>query len=320
MRAISILITGIGGDIGESIIKCLHESDYNLKIYGCDIDSYASGRIRVLEFFESPRAIGSKKYTTFLNEVLRDRNIDYIFPSSEAEIEYFHMHRNLFEQENVRIVINNKIILDNFLDKYKTSLFLRGASLPYANTFLINEYRDQLEYPLIIKMRKGSGSKLVLVVNNHKEFAFYKDKHQDKELIVQEYLGSVDHEYTVGLFSDGNKSHCIAFRRYLSSDVGITKFAQLTINKDIDKLGKKIAEATGLKGSLNIQVRKTENGFVPFEINPRISGTSYVRHRFGFKDVQWWLDLNENTPIIYTPRYKHGVAVRVVSEVFYDLY
>lgn len=319
MRNLSILVTGIGGDIGENIVKCLKETNYRLKIYGCDMDRYASGRRRVTEFFQSPHA-KKKEYTEFLKEILRSRKIDYIFPSSETEIEYFNKNRNLFNDLKVDVIINNKVILDNFMDKYRTSLFLKKRGLPYTRTFLIDEYKDEFGFPLIMKKRRGSGSKIVLVVNNGKELKFYRDKYKDEDLIVQEYLGNVNEEYTLGVFSDGRQSHCIAFRRYLSSDVGITRFAELTLDKDIEQVGRRIAEVTDLRGSLNIQARKTENGFVPFEINPRISGTVYVRHRFGFKDVKWWLDLKEKKTITYTPRYKYGIGVRAISEVFYDLH
>lgn len=319
MRDLSILVTGVGGDIGDNIVRCLAASSCPLKIYGCDVDRYAFGRSRVVEFFQSPHAKCEKEYFEFLKNIVDAKNVDYIYPSSETEIEYFQHHRDLCKQLNVEVMINNNLILDTFLDKYRTSGFLKEQRLPYAKSFLIDEYDDNLKYPVIIKKRRGSGSKLVLVVNNEDEFNFYKRKYAYEDLIVQEYLGNPNEEYTQGVFSDGKQSYCIAFRRHLFSDVGVTKSAELVVDDKLEQLGRAVAKATKLEGTLNIQLRKIEDRYVPFEINPRVSGTAYVRHCFGFSDVQWWLDTKEKREIQYVRKYRQGVAVRAISEVFYDL-
>lgn len=319
MKDLSVFVTGIGGDIGDNIVRCLAASACPFKIYGCDVDKYAFGRNRVIEFFRSPHAKCEKEYFQFLKNTINAKNIDYIYPSSEAEIEYFHHHRDACKQLNVEIMINNNMILDTFLDKYRTSEFLKEQGLPYAKSFLMGEYKDDLKCPIIIKKRRGSGGKLVFVVNNGEELNFYKRKYAGEDLIVQEYLGSPSEEYTLGVFSDGKRSYCIGFRRHLFSDVGVTRFAELVVDNKLEQLGHDVAKATKLEGALNIQLRKIEDGYVPFEINPRVSGTAYLRHYFGFRDVQWWLDMKEKKEVQYVPKYRQGVAVRAISEVFYDL-
>ena len=42
-----------------------------------------------------------------------------------------------------------------------------------------------------------------------------------------------------------------------------------------------------LKGSINVQLRITEEGPMIFEINPRFSSTAFMRHKLGFSDVNW---------------------------------
>ncbi len=319
MKKISVLVTAVGGDIGDNIVKCLQDREPSLTIYGSDMDPYAFGRVRVKEFFCPTPAVKESEYAAFLAEIIKQKKIRYIFPSSEAEIEYFHRNRAKYLSQNVHVMINNPLILDNFSDKYQTSLFLKDKGVDFPRTFLLNEYNNQLPFPVLIKKRKSSGSKIVLIVNNPEEMQFYRKKYLKEDLIVQEYIGHKDEEYTIGVFSDGKNTHCIGLRRYLASDAGITRFAELVYDPEINALGCKVAQLTGLEGCLNIQVRKTDKGFIPFEINPRISGTSYIRHYFGFKDVQWWLDMKEGRPIQYVPKFERGFAVRAVREVFLDL-
>ncbi len=319
MKNLSVLVTGVGGDIGHNIVRCLRDASHRLEIYGSDVDQYAFGKDEVIEFFQSPHAKSEKEYSEFLKNIVNTKKTKYIYPSSETEIEYFDRHRDLYKKLNVEVMINSHLILDTFFDKYRTSEFLKRQKLPYAKSFLMAGYNSDFDYPIIIKKRRGSGSKLVLVVNNGEEFDFYKKKYVDEDLIVQEYLGSPSQEYTLGVFSNGKEIYCIAFRRHLFSDVGVTKFAELIVDSKLEQLGRDVARVTQLEGSLNIQVRKARDSYVPFEINPRISGTAYVRHRFGFSDVQWWLDMKEKREVQYIPKYRQGVAVRAISEVFYDL-
>ena len=125
-----------------------------------------------------------------------------------------------------------------------------------------------MSYPFILKKRWGSGSKLVLIVYNQNEFEFYKNKFGKSSLVVQELLGDADHEYTAGVFSDGEQTFSILFRRYLASEVGITKYAEFIEENPIAELASRIAEVSHLIGSINIQFRKVNNKFIPFEINP----------------------------------------------------
>jgi carbamoyl-phosphate synthase large subunit len=284
------------------------------------MDRYAFGRDGVPTFVQCPSAGDAEAYERFIDGAVRTHGVKYILPSSEREIGYFHRHRSTYADRGVEVLINNGVILDHFLDKFLTVDFLRRHALPHPRTFLLEAYRGELGYPVVLKKRWGSGSKLVLVARDDEELAFYHGRHGGETLVVQEYLGTPDDEYTAGVFADGTRVYSILFRRYLASDAGITRYAELVAEPDIQGLAENLARVTGLRGSINIQARKVGAVLVPFEINPRISGTAFVRHYFGFRDVEWWLDMKEGMPIRYSPKYAHGVAVRAVSETFFDLW
>ncbi len=319
MSDFTILVTAVGGDIGVNIVRCLSEGSYRTRLLGCDADPYAFGRKAIPTFLQCPRASQVVAYRRFIEGVIRDYKIKYIFPGSESEIMYFHEHRTAYEQQGIELMVNHQEVLKRFLDKHLTAVFLREHNLPYPKTFLLEDYTGGLDFPVILKRRRGSGSKLVLIVKNQWELDFYKNKYSEEDLIVQEYLGTKDEEYTGGVFSDGRQTFSILFRRYLAADAGITLYAELVNNQTFTQLANRIADACYLEGSINIQLRKVGEEFIPFEINPRISGTAFIRHRFGFKDVEWWLDMKRGIALQYCPKYRRGGAVRAVSEVFLDL-
>lgn len=316
MRGKTILVTGVGGDIGQSIIKCLKDNntDQKIKIVGCDIDCYAASRQEVDSFLVAPFANQKDKYVEFIKSIVKKEKIDYVIPTTEQEIIVLDKQRADFDGE-CKLLINSSYIINTFFDKYATVEFLRSNGLSFPRTYRIEDYSEELSFPLIFKPRFGCGSKGLTIAHDRKELDFLKKNRRD--FIIQEVVGDIDEEYTACVFSDGQDIHSIAFKRSLGYG-SLSKIAELSNDMELLDLAKKIASVIDLQGSINIQARKTAQGYIPFEINPRFSSTVYIRHYFGFRDVEWWLNLYERKEVKYTPKYKSGVGVRKLSEIFFD--
>lgn len=313
---IRILITGIGGDIGQSAIKCLKESSYKPYLIGCDIDPYAAGKKEVDIFFQAPHARIADEYLKFLLKIVKITTPNYILPTTEAEIEFYDANRKTFDEHGIILLINDTNIINIFLNKYNTIEFFKRHEFNYPETYRLSEYCGELKFPVIVKPEKGSGSKKIEILYNEIDLNYIKQKYKDS--VVQEIVGNIDEEYTVGIFSDGSNVYSIAFRRYLGYG-SLTKFAEFTKNKEIESLAICLARACKLKGSINVQMRKTERGFIPFEVNPRLSSTVYFRYFFGFKDLEWWINMYEGHQIEYNLKYTKGIGVRTINETFFDL-
>ena len=104
----------------------------------------------------------------------------------------------------------------------------------------------------------------------------------------------------------------IQFERELNG--GLTGWAKVISNYDVKSILHKIAENLKLKGSINIQLRLTENGPMIFEINPRFSSTSLMRHNLGFKDVLWSLNDFFDLPILF-PKVNLGSELVRTSKI-----
>jgi len=310
-----VLVTGVGGDIGQSVIKCLKDTEYNLHLFGCDTDPFAAGRAMVGKFFQPPPAKNAGKYLDFIKKVLSKEKIGYVIPTTEIEIEFFDKHRDCFKNVTT-VLINEHRVIGTFLDKYETIKFLRDNDISHPETYLVESYTNELECPFILKPRRGCGGKDLILVSDYDEFNFLKKTRRD--FIVQEIVGGEDDEYTITVFSTGKEFYSIGFRRYLGYG-SLSKIAHLVKDDEIRVLAEKIVKATSLEGSLNIQCRKTDSGYIPFEVNPRFSSTVYTRHYFGFQDVKWWLDLKQGKNITYNPKFQKGTAVRTLGEVFFEL-
>jgi carbamoyl-phosphate synthase large subunit len=315
MRTIKILVSAVGGDLGQSVIKCLRKSGYSTYILGCDANPLAAGRTDVEDFHLAPPVKETKKYREFLLELTDKENMNYVFLLSDVEIAFFNEHRKYFEKSPAVFVVNNPFLINTFSDKYLTVQFFQANGIPFPRTWLPGDYKNQLDFPVVLKRRRGSGGRGFLCVQDCEELNFYLKRHSD--LIVQEYLPGEENEYTAGLFSDGINKHTITFKRTLAPG-GFSQSVELVEAERIIALPKTIAGILDFKGSLNVQFRLTQRGCIPFEINPRFSSTVYFRHLFGFEDVKWSLDMWEGKPVIYTSPKKIGVGVRRLDEVIIE--
>lgn len=284
---INFLVTGCGGDIGQSIGKILSKYDKTKNLYGLDISNKNAGKFIYKNFFTGLEC-NHVDYLKNLELFIEKKSIDVLIPMSEPELRFLSKKNILCSMGNSRILTASKLALETGFDKFETIKFLKKNKLPFLKTFMANEHNFDISFPLILKSRKGSGSKDINIINNSEELRFYsKDYHSD--YIIQEYIDDKEGEFTCGLFrSRNNNIRSIILKRELNN--GYSGYGEVVHNDVITDFLKKIAVKLNLIGSINIQLRVKNNVPYVFEINPRFSSTVFFRHLFGFKDLIWSIE------------------------------
>lgn len=315
MKKSVILISAVSGDIGSAAVRALKET--GIIIIGCDMKRYYPVLNSIDNFYIAPPASDTGNYINSLKEIIKKENIGFFLPISESEIEVLNQHRNDFEFLEVKLLLNNKTILDNFLDKLRTIQFLEKLNIKVPKTMELDVYDGSFGYPLIVKARKGCGGKRLWKIETSLDLDYIKQKN-DGFLIAQEHIGNEDQDYTTGVFSDGNIVSSITFRRKLGYG-GLSIEAALVDEPFLDGLARKIAVEIRLSGSINIQSRRSGNEFIPYEINPRLSSTLLFRKQFGFDDAVWWLNILQGKGYSYSKKYRSGIAMRCLSESYFNM-
>lgn len=85
---------------------------------------------------------------------------------------------------------------------------------------------------------------------------------------------------------------------------------------EICEQAKRIAIALDSQGPLNIQGRLVKGVFYPFEINPRFSGSTYLRTMAGFPEIEIYLDHLNGKPAPPHPVIKPGYYMRSFAEQY----
>lgn len=301
---VNVLITSIGGDIGQGVLKSVRRLRYKVKIIGADTDNRAAGLFLCDKGYILPSAVSKEReYIKKIKEVCRKEKIDIAFICHEKEQYLISSNLDKLNRElKTYFVVQPRFVLDISMDKYKTFEVLSGFGIRTAETAITLKGAKKLGkkfgYPLIIKARKVWARK-----GNNQNFVHLVRKIQTenelkkmwgllKDPVAQEYItNKKDEEYTVGIFLDNKSKTLGAITMLRKLRFGLTWTGIADSYPDVEGVAIKTAEAIKAIGPCNIQLRRDKNGKpCVIEINGRISSTTAFRSMLGFNEASAAID------------------------------
>ena len=303
----TILITGIGGDIAQGLATIVRETFPAWRALGMDIHERHGGGLFVEKVFRAP-AVSDVRYDEWLAALVERERVDIILPTSEAELGHLSQQRADGIGRATLIMANAKAMAVGS-DKLRTAEFLARIGVDGPWTVPAEEFASDTLLPCIFKSRRGAGSKSVFVCRTADDVKFYREGYPSA--VLQELLLPADAEVTCAVFR--SQTGRVAVLQLLRTLVGgFTGWAQVIDDAAVSAQCTRVAEALDLRGSINVQLRRTDAGPRIFEINPRFSSTVLIRHRMGFRDVVWSLQeaLGEELTFHQPPAGMIGVRVQ----------
>ncbi|KJG56851.1 hypothetical protein UA38_12800 [Photobacterium kishitanii] len=311
---INILVTGVGGGVGQGIIKSLKLiNDLDINIISADMSSLASG-LYGGDFCHLVPAASSSNYFDKIAEICSQHNIDYYFPGTDVELlACTKSASEIKEKLGVNIIVSPLNVIEIADDKLKTVQFLAQHGFYYPNTWLPNEVNlESMTYPMIVKPRIGCRSIGVHVVHTSFEAQSAIDSLNDP--ILQEYIDGDEYTCTVAV-SKGIVSDVLCLKRDLRAGDTFRAFPQKNIV--IEEYVRSIALALKINGSCNFQLRLANGIPKLFEINSRFSGTTPFCSYLGFNPVEFCLKHELDMPYHSEINY-NKIIVRHWCEVVLD--
>ena len=314
-----VLITGIGGNVGQGVLKALRASARSFHIVGIDMEALSAGFSLVDRYYQTPRT-GAGGFRDALAAIARKEELEAVYVCSPPELEYFASRKEELERElGLSIFVNPLDVVHTGSDKLKTADFLRDAGFPFPETVLAiddeggRRLLEKYGFPLFAKPRFGSSSRNVFTVNSREEINAAATLVPD--LILQQYLPDDRSEFTAATLSGADRKvrATIVLRRDLLQ--GTTYRTELIDDKNLYDQVVRIVEALGAVGPCNLQFRVVDEKAVVFEINPRFSGTSGIRYLYGFNDCEMIFDLLHLKTEVRQPALNKAVVLRYWNEI-----
>ena len=306
METKTVLVTGIGGNVGQGVLRNIRDLNYTIYLIGTDIASFTAGNHLCDITYQVPYSYDAS-YITTIAEIVDKHNVDLILPTTDYEVYYLSLHKDKIKAE---IAVSEPATAKIYLDKYLTYKHHDSLQIAFAKTWLPSEYKNEVS-EIIVKPREGRGSRGI-EINPKNPTAFSDDYliqplHKGKEITTAFYVKK-----------DGTLHGLFTMERELTN--GATSKSKTCKEYDValETIILKMIANSKLRGSINLQSIVEEDGtIIPFEVNCRISGTNSIRHNLGFQDVKYTLQeyLYQQEPDAVNAI--DGIATRLLYDVIY---
>lgn len=311
----TILVSGASGIVGYGILRSLRKMG-DVRLVGTSIYPESPANT-FADVFELAPGTTVPEYVDWLESIIRRYSVDMIIPGIEIDMEVWNKNRDRLSRTGAYVMLNNPALIDLCLDKWKFHEQLVKAHPEI--TIRTSLSADGFDFPLLLKPRKGFGSKGIEIVKSNSDLARFEHEIGDR-LMVQELVGDIEHEYTVsGFFDDKSELKALFQLRRKLSRQGFTEFAETVDIPEMPRIINGLAGRFKPVGPTNFQFRKDASGWKLLEINPRISSATSIKTAFGYNECAMAVDYFLHGMEVAQPMLRKGRAMRYVEDfVQYD--
>ncbi|KLO21311.1 hypothetical protein X275_09530 [Marinitoga sp. 1197] len=301
--------------------KELSKYSNNFKIYGADYDELSPALYFVDKAFKLPYEI-NEKYVFKVLKIAKSEDISIIIPLIDPELKYFSKYRNLFEKENIFVMISKEESINVSIDKWETFLWAQKSGIRVPFTYKVSNLllKKNIKFPIILKPRTGSASKGIFKCKGKSDLKKIFNSLSD-QYIVQEYIDG--DEITVDIF--GTEEGVLIFesqRKRLKVRGGEIERGVTQKDKKLTEIIKILVKNFKPNGVINVQFikNKKDGNYYLIEINARFGGGYPLSHFAGANYIELLLNMfykkdlkfNENNYIenLFLMRYDNALYKR----------
>lgn len=271
-------------------------------------------------------AVYDPEYVNITLNICKEQKIDALISLNDLELPILAKNKAQFEAIGVKVIVSDPQVIDIAFDKYKTAQWVESIGLAAPKTYVrLADVKDalakgEIAFPLFMKPRWGSGSIGLESIADMEELDIYynllmkKIKKTilatasvgDEYIMIQEKL--TGNEFGLDIMNDLNgKNVGVSVKRKLAMRAGETDKAVTVDLPEVREMGRKIGEALGHIGNLDVDIMQRANGdYCVLELNPRFGGGYPFSYEAGVnmpKAIIQWIKGEDIDPAILQPAY-----------------
>jgi carbamoyl-phosphate synthase large subunit len=312
-----VLITGVGGPAAIAAMKSLR-ADGTLELLAADMDPWAAGLYLVPPAARVLVPPGSDPgFASALLGLCSDLRVRILLPTCDAELEPLAAARDDFAAAGTELLLAPSRALGLILDKLALARHCAGVvRVPRTEPFLAGVDSGSWDYPVIVKPRRGSGSRGIVIVDSP---AALSRLDRSPDLMIQEYLPG--EEYSIDVLADAGGRVLAAVPRVRERvDSGVSVAGRTVHDAELEQFGGRVAAATGLTYVANVQCKRDRSGRPALlEVNPRVPGTLGLTIASGVDMPRIAVDSLLGRPVPERVGFRDLAVVRFLDEVFLEL-
>ena len=164
MSTMKVAVSGVGGAVGQGVMKCLSISELPVEIYPVDIQPLSAGLFRGVEGFVLPKPElhgGLKEW----EHCMVQHGIEALIPGSDYDLIPLATVRDDWEAKGIcKVLVSDLELVQTCRDKALTCQRLEKEGIPVPKSAWELSLKDAISwakstgYPVVIKPRGGSAS------------------------------------------------------------------------------------------------------------------------------------------------------------------
>ena len=271
-------------------------------------------------------AVYDPEYVNITLNICKEHNIDALLSLNDLELPVLAENKARFEVLGVKVIVSSPEVIDIAFDKYKTAQWVESLGLVAPKTYVrLEDVKNalavgEIEFPLFMKPRWGSGSIGLESIADMEELDIYynllmkKIKKTilatasvgDEYIMIQEKLTGA--EFGLDIMNDlDGKNVGVSVKQKLAMRAGETDKAVTVDIPEVREMGRKIGEALGHIGNLDVDIMQRADGaYCVLELNPRFGGGFPFSYEAGVnmpKAIIQWVKGEEVDPQMLQPEY-----------------
>ena len=212
--------------------------------------------------------IEDPEYVPALQRICAEHGVGGVLPLTDLDIETLAVAR---ADGRLPALVPSPEVARATYDKYEAHLLLTRLGLPSPPTVLPEADLDALEYPVMVKPRRGSGARSIHLANDPAQARFFLD-YVSEPTMVQRAMGGPERSIDCLGDRDGRCLNAIP-RTMLESRGGESIKGQVVHEEELIELGRRTMETLRVCGPATIQVfRDPDIGLGITDMNTRFGG------------------------------------------------
>ena len=232
-----------------------------------DVDRYAPTLYKADRYALVGR-IEDDGYIPSLRDLVRAHDVDVIVPL--ADMDQLKLARARDELDAL-VLLPDADVVDRMSDKYAAHRLFEELGFDSPATYLRDEIPDDLEFPVLVKARRGYGSRHIYRAHDREALEVELARTPVESMVQQVCPGT---EFSIDLVCDLDGRCLNAIPRTMIESKGGESIKGMTV-KDwaLIDLARRLAEAIPLKGVATVQCFRGPDGKHRItDVNPRFGG------------------------------------------------
>ena len=212
--------------------------------------------------------IDDPQYVPTLRALVHEHDISLVVPLTDLDHGVLSRAK---DELGALVLLPEPAIVDALADKWLAHLLFEERGIGSPPTWLPEDVPGDVEYPVLVKARRGFGSRGIYRCENLRELEFFLGYTTLDSMVQAACRGE---EFSVDVFCDLENRCLNAVPRTMIESKGGESIKGMTIaDAELIEVGRHVSETIGLVGPANIQCFREPDGTHRItDINPRFGG------------------------------------------------